>query len=139
MAGEFRIGEVAQRSGVSVDTIRYYERRKLLPAAPRTASGYRLFTSETLERVAFIRQAQELGFSLEEIGILLSNRGLNEWRRVRDLLRVKLVDLDDRLKRMREFRSRLAYYLAECEEELREHPDSAGCPVVIEIAHTQKS
>ena len=67
-----RIGEVALRSGVSIDTVRYYERRRLLPAARRTQGGFRLFTPETVERVQFIKQAQELGFSLDEIGEILT-------------------------------------------------------------------
>lgn len=139
MADGFRIGEVAERSGVSIDTIRYYERRKLLPAAPRTAGGYRLFYSETIERVTFIKQAQELGFSLDEITILLANNGRNECHRVHDLLSTKLRELDDKLKRMRAFRGKLTHYLAECEEELKEHPESDECPVVVEIAHTKRS
>ena len=61
MQGELRIGEVANRSGVSVDTVRYYERRSLLPIAPRTASGYRMFSSEAVERVLFIRQSRGNG------------------------------------------------------------------------------
>src|SRR5215813_2668107 len=59
-----RIGEVAERAGVSIDTVRYYEKRRLLPTAPRTEGGFRLFTAETVERVQFIKQAQDLGFSL---------------------------------------------------------------------------
>jgi DNA-binding transcriptional MerR regulator len=60
-----RIGEVAIRSGVSIDTVRYYERRKLLPPAPRSEGGFRLFSPETVERVQFIKQAQDIGFSLD--------------------------------------------------------------------------
>ncbi|HEV8590824.1 MAG TPA: heavy metal-responsive transcriptional regulator [Pyrinomonadaceae bacterium] len=139
MTNGFQIGEIAERSGVSIDTVRYYERRKLLPIAPRTSGGYRLFTSETIERITFIKQAQELGFSLEEIGILLANNGRNECRRIRDLLNVKLVELDAKLNRMHEFRGTLTHYLAECEDELKKHPDSAECPVVVEIAHINGS
>ena len=139
MSDGLRIGEVAVAAGVSVDTVRYYERRRLLPSAPRTAGGYRVFTSETVERVFFIKQAQELGFSLEEIGILLANNGHSECRRVRDLLNVKLAELDERLARMAEFRVRLTHYLSECEDELRKHPDSADCPVVVEIARPERS
>ena len=138
MSDGFRIGEVAAAAGVSVDTVRYYERRHLLPAAPRTASGYRVFTSDAVERVLFIKQAQELGFSLEEIGILLANNGHAECRRVRDLLRLKLAELDERLQRMAKFRVRLTHYLSECEDELRKHPDSADCPVVVEISHLER-
>jgi DNA-binding transcriptional MerR regulator len=72
---EFRIGEVAERAGVSIDTVRYYERRRLLPCAPRTQGGFRVFTGDAVERVCFIKQAQELGFSLDEISTLLTTGG----------------------------------------------------------------
>jgi MerR family regulatory protein len=61
-SGDLRIGEVATRSGVSIDTVRYYERLQLLPPAPRTEGGFRLFTRETVARVQFIKQAQDLGW-----------------------------------------------------------------------------
>ncbi|KXJ98033.1 MAG: putative transcriptional regulator [Acidobacteria bacterium OLB17] len=139
MGNSFRIGEVAERSGVSIDTVRYYERRNLLPAAPRTPGGYRIFNSETIDRVLFIKQAQDLGFSLDEISNLLSTNGSSECRRVRDLLDAKLTELDARLKSMHEFHDKLTRYLAECEEELKRYPDSAECPVVIEIAHAERA
>ena len=61
---ELRIGEIAKRAGVSIDTLRYYERLKLLPRPRRSSGGFRLFASEHIERVKFIKQAQDLGFSL---------------------------------------------------------------------------
>ncbi len=139
MQHEFRIGEVATRSGVSIDAVRYYERRKLLPAAPRTAGGYRVFTSEAIERVRFIKQAQDLGFSLDEISLLLTTSGSSDCQRVHDLLDAKLTELKGRMKAMHEFHERLIHYLAECEEELKKHPDSAECPVVVEIAHAERN
>lgn len=136
MQTELRIGEVATRSGVSIDTLRYYERLKLLPSAPRTAGGYRMFSLETVDRVLFIKQAQELGFTLDEIATLLTINGTSECLKVHDLLDAKLRELDLLMRTMREFRQKLKHYLAECEEELRKHPDSAACPVVVEIAQT---
>ncbi len=129
-----RIGEVALRSGVSVDTVRYYERRRLLPSAPRTEGGFRLFTPETVERVRFIKQAQELGFSLDEIGELLTTGGADECRRVRDHLKVKLDELDERIRAMRDFRKSLAQRLAACERELSRHADGAVCPALATIS-----
>lgn len=99
-----RIGEVAARSGVSIDAVRFYERKKLLPLAPRTEGGFRLFTLETIERVCFIKQAQELGLSLDEIAELVTTGGAIKCRQVRDLLRAKLAELDERMRLMREFR-----------------------------------
>ncbi len=134
-----RIGEVAARSGVSLDTLRYYERRRLLPLAPRTEGGFRIFPAETIERVRFIRQAQELGFSLDEIGELLIVGGEAECRRVRDLLRAKLTELDERLKAMRQFRRTLASHLEACERELEQHGAAACCPVVVQIRGGKRS
>ena len=139
MDEHLRIGEVATRSGVSVDTVRFYERRSLLPRASRTPKGYRVFTSEAIERVHFIKQAQELGFTLDEIGILLRTDGGSDCLRVHGLLDAKLKEIDTRLQAMVEFREKLRHYLAECEEELRKHPDSAACPVVVEIARAESN
>ncbi|MBI3759401.1 MAG: heavy metal-responsive transcriptional regulator [Deltaproteobacteria bacterium] len=130
-----RIGEVALRSGVSIDTVRYYERMRLLPAAPRTEGGFRLFSKETVERVRFIKQAQELGFSLGEIGELLTTGGASECRHVRDHLKVKLTELDERIRLMQDFRKTLNRHLAACERELSRHSEDAICPVLVEISH----
>ena len=133
---ELRIGELASRAGVSVDAVRFYERRRLLPRAPRTGGGFRLFPAAAVERIRFIKQAQEIGLSLEEIGGLLAEGGAAECQRVHDLLRAKLEELDGRIKAMRAFRRTLARHYAACEKELGERGEEARCPVVIEITHT---
>ena len=112
MNGGFQIGEVANRAGVSIDTLRYYEKVKLLPRPARSSGGFRLFGPEHIERVLFIKQAQELGFPLEEIKGLLATGGAEECRKVRDLLQRKLTELDDRLKIMKSFRRDLARHFA---------------------------
>jgi MerR family mercuric resistance operon transcriptional regulator len=68
------IGQVASGAGVNIQTVRYYERRGLLPKAPRTPSGYRQYDPEAVARLRFIKRAQELGFSLEEVAELLELR-----------------------------------------------------------------
>ena len=68
------IGQVARQARVRLDTLRYYERRGLLPPPPRTAAGYRQYAPETVRRVEFIKRAQGLGFTLEEIEHLLALR-----------------------------------------------------------------
>ena len=127
---EFRIGELATRTGVSIDAVRYYERLKLLPRAGRTAGGFRLFGPESVERVQFIKQAQELGLTLDEIKGLLATGGAEECRRVRDLLSQKIGELDDKMTAMKDFRRTLARHFSACERELETHGDSACCPVV---------
>ncbi|MGW8369463.1 MAG: MerR family transcriptional regulator, partial [Gammaproteobacteria bacterium] len=66
------IGRLAELAQVNIDTIRYYERQRLLPPAARTSSGYRQYTQSDLERLRFILRSKELGFTLAEIGDLLS-------------------------------------------------------------------
>jgi DNA-binding transcriptional MerR regulator len=129
-----RIGEVAARSGVSIDAVRFYERKKLLPPAPRSDGGFRLFPLETVERVRFIKQAQELGFSLGEVAELMTTGGAAVCRQVRDLLRAKLTELDERMRLMQEFRRTLAGHLKACEKELSERGKVAVCPVVVKIS-----
>ena len=68
------IGHLAKQAGVNLETVRFYERRGLLPRPPRSESGYRMFPANAARRLRFIRRAQELGFSLTEIGELLSLR-----------------------------------------------------------------
>ncbi|MCA1556296.1 MAG: MerR family transcriptional regulator [Acidobacteria bacterium] len=137
---ELRIGELAARTGVSIDTVRYYERRRLLPRAARTGGGFRLFTSEAVERIRFIKQAQEIGLSLGEIEQLLATGGgANECRGVRNLLRAKITELDDRIRAMKEFRATLARHLTVCERELKEQGEAAECPVVVDITPLKRS
>src|SRR5262245_26772137 len=129
-----RIGEVELRAGVSIDAVRYCERRRPLPTAPRTERGFRLFSQDTVERVRFIKQAQELGFSLDEIGELLATGGARECRRVRDHLKVKLSEVDLRIRLMQDFRETLARHLAACERELSRNADDAVCPALTNIS-----
>jgi len=130
MDSGLQIGDVAKRAGVSIDTLRYYEKVRLLPRAKRSAGGFRLFAPELIERVRFIKQAQELGFSLEEIKGLLTTGGAEECERVRELLLRKLSELDERLKSMRKFRTVLARHLTSCEKELKKRRESVCCPVL---------
>lgn len=129
-----QIGEVAALSGVSVDTVRYYERLKLLPRAARSGGGFRIFPAETIERIKFIKQAQEMGFSLEEVKRLYSTGGgANQCRAVRELLIKKLAELEAKINQMRNFTEILNHHLADCEEELKAHGNQAACPVLVTI------
>lgn len=99
MLSSLRIGELASAAGVSTDAVRYYERLKILPRPSRTRAGYRLYSEEDVERLRFIKQAQSLGLSLDEVKELLPARraGLSECERVRDLLAAKLAELDTKI------------------------------------------
>lgn len=129
-----QIGELAALAKVSVDTVRYYERLNLLSRAARTRSGFRMFSAETVERICFIKQAQEIGLSLYEIGQLFSTRGTaHECQNVHTLLLEKLADLETRMAQMRSFKKVLEHHLTTCEAELKAHGDEAACPVLSEV------
>jgi MerR family transcriptional regulator, mercuric resistance operon regulatory protein len=72
---DWTIGKVARQAGVNIETIRYYEREGLMPRAPRTTSGRRLYVPSDLKTLTFIRKARDLGFSLEHTRALLALRG----------------------------------------------------------------
>src|SRR6476646_3468800 len=84
---EMRIGTAAEQAGVNVQTLRYYERRGLLPRPPRRTSGYREFPDDAVRMVRFIKRAQELGFSLDQVEQLLKLRN----DKCRDRARVRAV------------------------------------------------
>jgi DNA-binding transcriptional MerR regulator len=128
-----RIGEVARRAGVSIDAIRYYEKRKLLPHPPRSQGGFRLFTEETIERVRFIKHAQDMGFSLDETRTLLAGGGVTACRQMRDLLQAKLQQTRERIRGLQAFRRTLSRHLQACEDELASKGAAAKCPVIVGI------
>lgn len=109
-----RIGDVAERSGVSAPTIRYYETIGLLAPPPRSAAGYRHYSPAAIEELRFIRKAQGLGFSLDEIaGILeLSRGGEAPCAHVLELARRQVAVVDERIRQLKGFRDRLAGELA---------------------------
>lgn len=129
----FQIGELAAQTGVSLDTVRYYEKLGLIKPAHRTASGYRKFSEEIVGVIKFIKQAQELGFSLNEIKGLLGSGGADECRKVHDLLVVKLEEIEEQLKRVKQFKKVLQNRLRACETELNQKGQNAHCPAFFEI------
>ena len=104
------IGVLAEETGVPIKTIRYYEDIGLLPKAPRTESGYRLYGQEAVEVLAFVRKAQNLGLSLSEIREILelSVRGRCPCGHVQQLLKKRLKALEDKIRDWRALRHRLA-------------------------------
>jgi DNA-binding transcriptional MerR regulator len=113
-----RIGEVANASGVAVETLRFYERRGLLGRPTRTVANYRVYDETVLERLAFIKRAQAIGFALDEIAEILSEsaEGRLPCTHVREMARRKLEDLDRRLAELRRYRTELARTLNEWDE-----------------------
>jgi DNA-binding transcriptional MerR regulator len=111
-----RIGEAARRTGVSREAIRFYERRGLLAAPERLANSYRVYPEGVIDALKFIRAAQELGFSLEEIRRampLLAGGGTHS-ADIRGLVKAKLGALEDRIARLRSMHRRLLDVFERC-------------------------
>ncbi len=112
-----KIGQVATRAGVNIDTLRYYERRGLLAEPERRPSGYREYPEETVPIIRFIKRAQDLGFTLNEIEELISLRDGGDGRRrsaVRALAEAKMRDIDQKLARLQAMRSALFGLVESC-------------------------
>lgn len=109
MAG-LLIGDVAERTGLTAPTIRYYESIGLLPPPSRSTAGYRRYSDTTVEELRFIKKAQALGFSLDEIGeiLTLSRAGRTPCSHVLDLARRHLKAVEDRIRQLARFRDQLA-------------------------------
>lgn len=109
------VGELARESGVKTDTIRFYEREGLFAPPARTAAGYRVYDSSALDRVRFIKRAQKLGFTLEQIRQILSLHG-NRRATCQCVLRMaedSLAEVEVKLRDLHAFRDALAKNLAD--------------------------
>jgi MerR family mercuric resistance operon transcriptional regulator len=115
-----KVGEVARRAGVNLQTIRYYERRGLLLKPPRTGSNHRVYPEDAVRRVRFVKRAQELGFSLKEVKELLSLRATPRAKCGDVLQRAegKIRDIDDKIATLRGMRKALLELMEECEGNL---------------------
>jgi MerR family mercuric resistance operon transcriptional regulator len=126
-AGTLPIGRISRLSGVNIETIRYYERIKMVPSPPRTASGRRVYDFTHLRIVAFIRRSRELGFSLDEIRALirLGGPGRATCREVREVAVHHLKDIRAKIADLRRLERLLAKTVARCSGKMV--PD---CPVL---------
>ncbi|MGH7780428.1 MAG: heavy metal-responsive transcriptional regulator [Candidatus Binataceae bacterium] len=110
------IGELAKRVHVNRETIRYYERRQLLPRASRSMAGYRVFSDDALRRLRFIRHAKVLGFSLNEIKELLALRvsSVDACDRVRERTQSKVADIEKKIQSLRHMKEALSELVRAC-------------------------
>jgi MerR family transcriptional regulator, copper efflux regulator len=120
------IGSLAKRAGVGIDTVRYYERAGLLTPSRRLASGYRRYTELELARLRFIRRAQALGFTLNEVRELLTLSARRDIARVKRSAQAKLVDVEKRIAALEKVREGLATLVAACPG----HGRAADCPIL---------
>jgi len=120
------IGMLATAAGVNVQTVRYYERRGLLPAPPRTAAGYREYADSDVARIGFIRRAQKLGFTLNEIDELLSIRIAPDIARtdLRRRVAAKINDVETKIRELESIRGALTHIARTCEV----HGPLGDCP-----------
>ncbi|WP_333571189.1 MerR family transcriptional regulator [Sphingomonas sp.] len=125
---QLTIGKLAEAGGVGVETVRYYQRRGLLPTPARRAgpdAGVRRYGEDQVRRLRFIRSAQAAGFTLEEIGELLELDATDDRARARELARARIVALDGKIAELVQAREGLARLARECGS------GSAGpCPIL---------
>jgi DNA-binding transcriptional MerR regulator len=123
---------VASQARVNPQTLRYYERRGLLPEPERSATGYRAYDCEAVRIVRFIKRAQDLGFSLDDVEALLhlAEGGPDSCDAARSLATDKIIDLDRRIAELQAIRAGLARLVETCEQPLgRRH-----CPILADIS-----
>lgn len=127
------IGKLAEACGVSRDTLRFYERERLLPLPRRSPSGYRLYRREDASRVRFVRRAQAMGLTLDDIRELLQVRSLKtkeQCRRVAARLKTRVAAVGERIAELEVFRGELMKSLRRCERAISHE---ACCPVVLDL------
>jgi DNA-binding transcriptional MerR regulator len=122
-----KIGSLAEAAGMTVDTLRYYEREGLLTGVTRTAGGFRCYSEDALRRLQFIKQARDLGLSLREIRQLVAPENAR-CATVRAAIVERLADVDRRLRELESFRGTLQSALDGCDEALH-RSRRAVCPV----------
>lgn len=127
-----KIGELAQRAGVGIDTVRYYEHERLLPKARRLASGYRVYDLDDVRRLRFVRRAKALGFTLPEIRELLalSSHRDDDMAAMKAAATEKLADVQARLAELNRIREGLEALVASCPG----HGALDRCPILNALA-----
>ena len=124
---QLTIGEVARAVGVATTTLRYYEREGLLSPTDRSRAGYRLYDDEAVQRLEFIRAAQAVGFTLDDIRALLELNGDSSCQQVQALIERRLAEVDEKLADLARVRSTLADALHRC------LGSKKGCAVVADL------
>ena len=128
-----KIGEAAALAGVPVATVRYYERRGLIADAKRTPSGYRQYDADVARRLRFIKHAQELGFSLDEVQQMLALQTDDpaSCARVQSAAREKIRTVRERLAELERLERTLQDLVGACER----HEATAPCPILVVLSH----
>ena len=129
---EYFVGQIAEEVGINVETIRYYEKLKLLPKPKRKESRYRVYDETDLKRLSFIKRAKELGFTLKEIKELFGLKIDSDARcgDVKHLTEHKLKDVDNRISDLKKIRHVLVKLITQC---VNEEVSSDECPILESI------
>jgi MerR family copper efflux transcriptional regulator len=127
-----RIGALKDRSQVPIKTIRYYEEIGLIQAEKRTSGGFRLFSPGTLGRLGFIKRAQNLGLSLQEIGEILTihDHGQRPCDAVRDKFQTKLAEIDQRIAQLQVLKQELQSLMAQPLPTPADYAEDTICPII---------
>jgi MerR family mercuric resistance operon transcriptional regulator len=126
---DITIGDVAEAAGVGVETVRYYERRGLISQPARAMGGYRRYGGGHVHRIRFIKRAQDLGFTLEEIESLLKLEDGTDRRSIRRIASARLEETRRRIADLQGIERALSHLLHECET----HAKSPRCPIIAAI------
>jgi DNA-binding transcriptional MerR regulator len=143
MTGTVHIGKAPKVAGVCVDTIRFYQKLGLIKIAGRSAGGYRLFDGQQIRDLTFVRHAQELGFSLNEVKELLALRQKHHvCSEVQSILKRKLGDVREKINSLSRLEADLATAFRNCNRELRlkreiKHEDC--CPLLTKLERVNGS
>jgi MerR family copper efflux transcriptional regulator len=124
----FRIGQVAEQAGVTVEAIRFYESQALIPEPPRTPAGYRQYPKETVQRVRFIQRAKELGFSLKDIHTLLTlrNEPSTTCADIKAQALQKIAEVDEKSLDLARIRRALTDLVKQCDAKA----ELSECPIL---------
>ena len=125
----YTIGQLARAASVGVETIRYYQRRDLLPV-PKVASGFRTYPKVLVERIRFIKRAQELGFTLDEIATLLRLEDSDDRIAIRKVAADRLQQVEGKLADLQKMQKMLSGLIHECESTGK----SKACPIIFALA-----
>ena len=132
MAQKLTIGKVAAAAAVNVETIRFYQRRGLLTEAPKSPGGFRYYDEATIARVRFVKRAQALGFSLEEVVGLMALEQSSACGPTHDAAVRKLQLVEERITDLKRIRSTLKNLVQKCEA----GPAAVCCPIIESLAHS---
>ena len=124
------IGRLARAANVGIETIRYYQRRELLPTPEASDSAFRTYPIELVERIRFIKRAQELGFSLEEVGMFLELEDGSNRDQIRKLAADRLTDIRAKITDLKRMEEALSSLVKQCEATGRSKP----CPIIAAMA-----